>query len=257
VTPDLTGIPPVHLARRAGRRPRIKQPETRAARRERLHRAAGEAIARAAETDGDPVALMAAAAGVEAKYCDYVIRQHSLFAELRAGFLMPEQRLRKEREERIAAIVAAEPGLVVWVRREFKSLSRRAAYRMTDVTGLHWSRRSGGKKRRANRPYLHAYVWCDAMIVGAVAHSGRHGPPPHRIKVCIVKVDNKKIWREIERAAPEHVDPGPCWSRRSRFSRARKKPSLDRVKGDGLRFARPILGHAPEARPCPHSPARS
>jgi hypothetical protein len=202
-----------------------KRQETRVERRERLHRAAGEAIAHAAETDGDPVALMAAASGTDAKYCDPVIRAHPLFAALRARFLMPEQRLRKEREERIAAIVAAEPGPVIWVRRHFDH-RHRAAYRIIDVTGLHWSRRSGGKKHRANRPYLHGYVWCDAMIVGAVAHSCRHGPPPHRIKVCIVKVDNKKGWREIERAAPARPDVdstgGGTLRSRARKSRARR-----------------------------------
>ena len=108
--------------------------------------------------------------------------------------------MRLEREEQIAAIVAAEPGPVVWVRREFRAQRRRAAYRLAEVSGLHWSSRSGGKKRRANRPYLHGYVWCNAMIVGAVAHSCRHGPPPHRIKVCITRIDNKKAWGEIERA---------------------------------------------------------
>jgi hypothetical protein len=87
------------------------------------------------------------------------------------------------------------------VRRHFNNRRRRAAYRIADISGLHWSSRSGGRKQRANRLYLHGYVWCDAMITGAVAHSCRHGPPPHRIKICITKVDNKKTWGEIERAA--------------------------------------------------------
>ena len=180
-----------------------KKPETRAARRERLDRAAGEAIARAAETNGDPVALMAAASGAEAKYCDPIIRAHPLFfSELRARFLMPEQRQRLEHEARMAAAVAAEPGPVVWVRRRSNNRrSRRAAYRIADVTGLHWASRSGGKRRRATRPYLHGYVWCNAMIAGVVGHSCSHGPPPHHIKVCITKIDNKTIWPEIERAA--------------------------------------------------------
>lgn len=196
--PDLPALEP----RGVDRWRKAKKPETRAARRARLDRAAGEAIARAAETGGDPVALMVAASGTEAKYCDPIIRQHELFfGPLRARFLMPEERQRKEREEQIAAAVAAEPGLVVWVRRQFNGKRRRAAYRLSDVSGLHWSSRSGGKRWRANRAYLHGYVWCDAMIIGAVAHSCRHGPPPHRIKVCITKVDNKKNWREIECAA--------------------------------------------------------
>jgi len=175
--------------------------ETRDARRERLYRAAGEAIVRAAETDGDPLALMMAATGEEARYCDPVIRQHPLFFELRKRFLMPEERLRKEQEERDAAAVAAEPGLVVWVRRQFDD-GRHAAYRMDDLSGLHWSSVSGGLQRRANREYLHAYVRCDGMIAGALAHSCRHGQGPHRIKVCITKVDNNKNWQEIARAAP-------------------------------------------------------
>ena len=191
-------------------RRKAKKPETRVARRERLDRAAGEAIARAAETNGDPVALMAAASGTDAKYCDPIIRQHELFfGPLRARFLMPEERQRRERDERIAAVVAAEPAPVVWVRRQFNGRRRRAAFRLADVSGLHWSSRSGGKKRRANRPYLHGYVWCDAMIAGGVAHSCRHGPPPHRIKVCLTKVDNKTNWPEIERAALRAADdPG-------------------------------------------------
>src|SRR5215207_220418 len=143
--------------------------ETRAERRERLRRAAGEAIRHAAETDGDPLALMMAATGEQAKYCDPVLRQHPLFFELRGRFLMPEERLRKEQEERDAAAVAAEPGLVIWVRRQFDD-HRHAAYRITDMGGLHWSNRSGGVQHRANRHYLHGYVWCDGMIAGELAH---------------------------------------------------------------------------------------
>jgi hypothetical protein len=164
--------------------------ETRAERRERLHRAAGEAIRQAAETYGNPLALMMTATGEHSKYCVPVIRQHPLFLKLR-----------KERQERDAAAVATEPGLVVWVRRQFDD-RRHAAYRIADLGGLHWSNRSGGLQQRANRYYLHAYAWCNGMIAGELAHSCRHGPGPHRIKVCITKIDNKKNWREIERAAP-------------------------------------------------------
>jgi plasmid stabilization system protein ParE len=54
---------------------------------------------------------------------------------------------------------------------------------------------------RANRYYLHGYVWCDGMISGVLAHTCRHGPPPHRIKVCVTKKGNEKFWRAIEEAA--------------------------------------------------------
>jgi hypothetical protein len=246
VTSDLTGIAPVHSAQRAlvpdacaapldlpaldatsGQRRRThKRQETRAERRERLHRAAGEAIRCAAETEGDPVGQMVVATGLEARYCEPAIRDHPLFCELRARLLMPHERRRKERAEREAAAIAAEPGLVVWVRRQFNNRRRRAAYRMSDLSGLHWSSRSGGKQRRANRQYLHAYVWCDAKITGAVAHSCRHGPPPHRIKVCITKVDNKKTWRDIERAAPARAT-ALAHGKQHQVSETRHVPALD------------------------------
>jgi hypothetical protein len=232
--PPDSAAPDQQPARRWRRKP--KKPETRVARRARLDRAAGEAIARAAETGDDPVAIMAAASGTEAKYCDPVIRQHPLFfSELRTRFLMPEERQRLEHEARMAAAVAAEPGPVVWVRRTFNNRrSRRAAYRIADVARLHWSSFSGGKIRRVNRPYLHGYVWCDAMITGVLGHSCRHGPPPHHIKVCITKIDNKTIWPELERAAPRRkADPGS----RSRPRRKPRRRKRARENGKGLRRA--------------------
>ena len=54
---------------------------------------------------------------------------------------------------------------------------------------------------RATCCYLHGYVWCDAMIAGELAHTCTHGPPPHRIKVCITKKGNEKFWRAIEAVA--------------------------------------------------------
>jgi hypothetical protein len=71
-----------------------------------------------------------------------------------------------------------------------------AVYRLADVTGFHWSRTSGGSVtgfgRVSPRPMVHAYVWCDGELSGWLAHSGAHGPCPHRIKVCIVAKDNDR-----------------------------------------------------------------
>lgn len=78
---------------------------------------------------------------------------------------------------------------VVWVRRQSND-RRRAGYRLADVSWPHWSTISGGVQARANRPYVHAYVMCDAEVAGELAHSCQHGEGPHRIKVCIVAVDN-------------------------------------------------------------------
>ena len=89
---------------------------------------------------------------------------------------------------------------IVWVRRQWNDW-RDAAYKISDVSGFHWSNISGGVLAPANRLYLHAYVWCDGMIAGELAHSCAHGQGPHRIKVCIVKKMNKEAWKEIMRVA--------------------------------------------------------
>jgi hypothetical protein len=80
---------------------------------------------------------------------------------------------------------------LVYVRRQYNDQSI-AGYRIQDLSGLHWSNVSGGIQARANRAYLCGYVWCDAAVEGAVAHSCRHGEGPHHVKVCVVKKDNSK-----------------------------------------------------------------
>lgn len=67
-----------------------------------------------------------------------------------------------------------------------------AEYRLCDVWGLHYDCVTGGIGVPTNRTYLFGYVQCDAMIAGELAHSCSHGPPPHRIKVCITKTGNDK-----------------------------------------------------------------
>lgn len=61
---------------------------------------------------------------------------------------------------------------------------------------------------RANRFYVHGYVWCDGAVEGEVAHSCRHGRPPHSIKVCIVAVDNggsrSALMRHLKTAASDN-----------------------------------------------------
>ncbi len=37
---------------------------------------------------------------------------------------------------------------------------------------------------------IHGYVYCDQAVAGELAHSCRHGPPPHKVKVCVVARDN-------------------------------------------------------------------
>lgn len=189
-------------------------------RKSRLRRAAGDAIVNAIATGADPFALMMKATGEGANICEPYVEQHPLFLENRQLFKSAAE-LRRERDAAaIAAIIAAEPGPVVWVRRQFNN-RKHAAYRLADVEDWHWSNWSGGISRRANGYYLHGYVWCDALIAGKLGHTCRHGPPPHRIKVCITKKGNEKFWREIEAVAPMEDKPAPR-PRRKRRGRKRK-----------------------------------
>jgi len=100
----------------------------------------------------------------------------------------------------IASNGEAEP--LVWVRRHYNDFQH-AAYRLSDISGLHWDDVSGGVRARANRRYLHGYVLCDAMQEGELAHSCRHGPPPHRIKVCITKTGNKEVFSQLLAICPK------------------------------------------------------
>lgn len=189
--------------------------ESKTERKARLRKAAGDAIDRAIETGGDPFELMLGATGEGDNICVPYVQQHPFFSEKRPLFKTWEDRER----DRDAAALAAEPGPIVWVRRQFDH-HRHAAYRLADVRGWHWSNISGGINHLANRYYLHAYVMCDGMIAGELAHRCIHGPPPHRIKVCITKKGNEKFWRAIEEAGPSK--PAPVYKRR-RYAR-RPKP---------------------------------
>ena len=187
--------------------------ESNTERKARLRQAAGEAIERAIETGGDPFELMMEATGEGDNICVPYIQQHPFFSEKRRLFKTWEDRQR-DRDE---AALAAEPSPIVWVRRQFDD-HRHAAYRLGDVKRWHWSNISGGIQHQANRYYLHAYVMCDGMIAGELAHRCIHGPPPHRIKVCITKKGNEKFWAAIEEAGP--AKPAPVYKRR-RYARRR------------------------------------
>ena len=93
-----------------------------------------------------------------------------------------------------------------------------ARYELDKITGMQWSRVAGGMHRRSQL-HVYGYVWCNEKVDGRVAHSCRHGPPPHKIKICVTKKYNEKIWPEILRV----VGPKPPTRRQARV--ARKKLS--------------------------------
>ena len=99
--------------------------------------------------------------------------------------------------------ITADTALVV-VRRQWNNWQR-ASYRLADLDGIHWDSISGGVRAPAPQAFLHAYVRCDGMLDGELAHSGAHGPCPHPIKVCVVKADNEPAvirWL-VQRAGPK------------------------------------------------------
>jgi hypothetical protein len=164
--------------------------ESKKARSERLMAAAVSAIEGAA-TPRDAIRAMMKATGEGRRVC--------------RGYLTgsPAWPWRKVRHSRAGPAPPLEPGTaVVQVRRQWNDMDRIATYRLADMADLHWSRVSGGIGRRAPQAFLHAYVMCDAILSGDLAHSCRHGPPPHRIKVCITKKDNPAIFPELIGIAP-------------------------------------------------------
>ncbi len=167
-------------------------------RKERLKAAADAALQLSKETGQSATELMAEATGENVEVCHgYIVTSPSWFPD--AGVDRNAVAAMAAAEAAALAQAEAEGETIVWVRRQWND-SNDAAYRLSDIDGWHWSDVSGGIQAKANRSYLHAYVWCDAMLSGGVAHSCRHGEGPHRIKVCVVKNNNKTAWLKIEQA---------------------------------------------------------
>ncbi len=92
----------------------------------------------------------------------------------------------------------------VRVRRDWDD-NRIGAVRWSDLRGPRWDTVSGGEQNRTPQPFIHAFVWCD-LVEGDIAHSCIHGPPPHDIKVCLVRKDNSSdVWSRLS----EIVGPKP------------------------------------------------
>ena len=95
----------------------------------------------------------------------------------------------------------AERPMRVVVRRQWDDW-RKATTDLSKISGLDWDNCSGGVMAPAPRFFLHGYVFC-TDLEGDIAHSCRHGPPPHKIKVCLVKKDNEpEVWKTLIEMAP-------------------------------------------------------
>ncbi len=110
----------------------------------------------------------------------------------------------EERDRQIAhsGTHVGDDQAVVRVRRQWNDSGRIATYRLESLSGVHWDDESGGVHAPAPQPFLHGYVWCDAMLEGELGHSCVHGTPPHQIKVCITQKDNtRKVFEYLKQQA--------------------------------------------------------
>jgi hypothetical protein len=82
---------------------------------------------------------------------------------------------------------------------------RRATVRRSSLEGLRIDRVSGGVGRVSPYAMVYGYIWCDQISDGELAHSCKHGPPPHEIKVVVVGVDNSpKLMKALKAEAREN-----------------------------------------------------
>ncbi len=91
----------------------------------------------------------------------------------------------------------------VQVRRDWND-HRVGRVQWSDLENPRWDTVAGGTQVESRQPFIYAYVSCD-KVRGDIAHSCTHGPPPHNIKVCLMKRDNSRdVWnRLIQIAGPD------------------------------------------------------
>lgn len=75
----------------------------------------------------------------------------------------------------------------VVVRRQWNDW-RMARVRLSAIDNMKWDTISGGVQAPAPQPFIHGYIWPEAIVDGELAYSRRH--QYNQIKVCIVKKDN-------------------------------------------------------------------
>jgi hypothetical protein len=122
------------------------------------------------------------------------------------------------------SLETAEPESVLVNVRRGPADRRRADYRLSDISRMKWGYISGGLQHRSQW-HVYGFVMCDAMISGKVAHSCKHGPAPHRIKICVTKKHNEKIWAVIS----EKVGPKPMPRRAKRRMKRKMNEAPARV----------------------------
>ena len=91
---------------------------------------------------------------------------------------------------------------------------RTAEYRLSALDDIRLDNISGGVRRRTPHPTVFAYVRCDAMESGDLAHSCLHGEGPHRIKVAIPKACNSRmVYKLLREIAEQRLNRTNCAAR--------------------------------------------
>lgn len=80
--------------------------------------------------------------------------------------------------------------LKIKIRRNWKNYNT-GTVPLEYIENMHWDFVSGGTCEKTPQPFVYGYVYC-TYVEGNIDHSCTHGPPPHSIKICIVKKDNSK-----------------------------------------------------------------
>jgi hypothetical protein len=107
------------------------------------------------------------------------------------------------------------PDILVRVRRRWYN-RKIGTVRLLDLSGFRWFPAGRGRHGRASqRWFLHAYMLCTKIVDGAVGHSCQHGPPPHRIRVCLTKKDNGASYAMLA-SLPSRPPPQRARSARSK-----------------------------------------
>ena len=89
------------------------------------------------------------------------------------------------------------PADLVTVCRHWRD-TQKAQVHIDKLTSLRFDSVAGGAGVMAPRLFLHGCILCTDLVSGEIAHSGRRGPPPHEIIVCITKRDNKaEIYKRL------------------------------------------------------------
>jgi hypothetical protein len=102
---------------------------------------------------------------------------------------------------------SVEGELYLWVRRQ-PSDYQIAKFPIAALHGLHWDNSSGGVGTRTST-FLYGYVFCNEQIDGELGHSCLHGEGPHDIKVCVLKIDNPKLFSQLVEIVGPKPKPSP------------------------------------------------